>query len=246
MRRFVGTSGYSYPHWRGVFYPRDCPTREWLPFYSRHFAAVEINMTFYGLPKEEAFRHWAEVTPPGFRFVLKGSRYITHVRRLRDVEDSWSLLRERSRPLGDKLAAFLWQLPPRFPRDAVRLEAFCRILRGGRGGTAWDQVFEFRDPSWVHPETCEVLRRYRAVFCTADGGGVAFDEPTTDAVYLRFHGPEARYASCYSEEALREWADRFRGRRDIDRLYAFFNNDARGWAVRNAARFAELLGGQGD
>ncbi len=236
---YIGTSGWYYTHWsNGVFYLKGLPKSKWLEFYSGFFNCVELNVTFYRLVSGHAFDLWRERTPPSFRFVAKGSRYISHNKKLSGIEKPLALFFERARRLGPKLAAVLWQFSPRFRKDTGHLEAFLKLLRK----TRIRQVFEFRNPGWFDEEVYALLRRYNACLCIAHSPGnyPLFRGATADFVYLRFHGGEKLYGSEYSREELREWA-RFARKFEPRDIFAFFNNDAHGYAVKNAREFQKLL-----
>lgn len=237
---YVGTSGWYYKHWGGgVFYPRGMTSAKWLGFYAGVFTCVELNVTFYRLVGEATFDGWRRKTPEGFHFVAKGSRYISHNKKISGVEEPLETFFKRAGILGRKLAACLWQFSPKFKKDIAHLESFLRLLRK----TGMRQVFEFRHPGWFDDEVYGLLRRYNACLCIAHSPGrfPMYAEPTADFAYLRFHGGEKLYGSGYSERELREWA-RFAKGLKVKDLFAFFNNDAHGFAVRNAIRFRELLG----
>lgn len=244
-RLWVGTSGFNYPHWRGCFYPERLPASRWLAFYARHFEAVELNVTFYRLPSAEAFGRWAESVPEGFRFVIKGSRFITHIRRLRGCEGPLEELLGRASALGERLAAILWQLPPGFPADPVRLEAFLGLLAGHRLGRRVRHAFEFREASWFAPPVTELLARYDAAAVLADSPfrGLRAD-PAARWVYVRRHGPGAPYQDSYPDATLAEDArairDWLRSGRDV---LCFFNNDVAGHAVHDALRLRAMVEG---
>jgi uncharacterized protein YecE (DUF72 family) len=237
----IGTSGWQYDHWRGVFYPRGLPKREWLTFYSRHFTTVEINNSFYHLPGEKSWDAWREAAPPGFSYAVKASRFITHFKRFQSPEESLKLLFEGAARLGAHLGPVLYQARPDFARtsaNVARLDEFmARLPRGPR------QVIEFRHSSWFGQDTLAQLRRHDVAFCCFDMPG--FECPlavTAGFAYLRFHGPGARYDSNYSEDELSSWAERLRGLlADVEEVWAYFNNDGHGYAVRNAQRLRELL-----
>lgn len=243
MARFwIGTSGWHYPHWIGNFYPEDLPTGEWLTYYARHFPTVEINNSFYRQPKASTWELWRHTAPPGFRYAVKANRFLTHIKRLKGVEDSLAFFLKGARLLADRLGPILYQLPPNFQRregNALRLEAFLSILpREER------HAFEFRHKSWFVEETFQQLRRHDVGFC-------AFDMPdlkppllaTAPFAYMRFHGSGALYMSNYPDEQLEDWAKRLsRLAKEVDEVYVYFNNDAFGFAVANARRLGELLG----
>ncbi|MFZ8843445.1 DUF72 domain-containing protein [Thermoflexus sp.] len=238
-RCWIGTSGWVYPHWRGVFYPEDLPQRRWFSYYAAHFDTVEINNAFYRLPSEATFDRWRDQAPEGFRYAVKANRYLTHVRRLKDCADPLARFLERARRLGDRLGPILYQLPPGWPPDPGRLAEFAALLPP-------DMLhgFELRDPRWWIEPVREVLARGALSFCL-------FDMPelspplwvTGPVVYIRFHGSTALYAGRYAREALAAWAERIRGfLRAGHEVYAYFNNDAFGHAVINAVELREMLG----
>lgn len=242
MRVHIGTSGWQYADWRGRFYPKGVAQRLWLPYYAERFACVEINNTFYNLPAEETFRHWREMVPSDFRFVLKASRYLTHVRRLRDPEDPVRLFMERSRPLRRRTAVVLLQLPPRFRVDVDRLRrtlrAFPRTLR---------LAVEFRDPTWYVDDVRDLLRQHGAALCRADRAGSSGDPDWADSgwTYLRFHEGDGAPSPCYRDATLDAWAQRLAATRGVADAYVFFNNDHLACAVRDATAFAQACAQRG-
>ncbi len=234
---WIGTSGWSYPHWRGRFYPEDWPPGRWFEYYARHFSTVEINRTFYQLPSEQAFKQWRDQAPQGFLYAVKANRYLTHVRRLQQIDEPLERFVSRARLLGGHLGPVLFQLPPRWKRDLDRLERFLKAARGIRR-----RVVEFRDSDWLVPETFRLLRRYRTALCIHDMIKPHPRVCTAPMVYLRFHGAGERYGGCYPREELCEWAEWItevvRGGRNV---FAYFNNDAEAYAVRNALELTELV-----
>lgn len=243
-RLWAGTSGWTYPHWRGVFYPETVKSADYLRFYATRFPTTEINYSFYHLPKPETYRKWAAQTPESFVFAVKVSRRITHLRRLQDVGELWREFLGRARELGPKLGVLLHQFPPSFQRRLDLLAALLQQCRDLDAGQAARMAFEFRHASWFVPEVQEILREFGASMVVASSSRYpqAPLEPTASFVYLRFHGPGALFASSYSDEQLRDWAARIR-RWLADGLdvYAYFNNDAGGCAAANAARLLELV-----
>jgi uncharacterized protein YecE (DUF72 family) len=228
----IGCSGWNYQHWRnGVFYPPRFAPRRWLGFYAEHFDTVEINMTFYRLPRETAVAKWVEETPPDFLFAVKMSRYVTHIKRLRDLPPSLELFYSRIRPLvgTPKLGPVLWQLPGTFKRDDERLaEALARLPRGRH-------CFEFRHESWFVPEVYELLRWHGVALVIGDTPKRPFQahELTADWTFIRFHeGTRGRHSN-YSKAELEEWARRIEKWAALGDVYAYFNNDRNGYAVRN-------------
>jgi uncharacterized protein YecE (DUF72 family) len=237
----IGCSGWNYEHWRdGVFYPPRLPPRRWLEFYARHFDTVEINATFYRLPKEQAVANWVRETPSEFVFAVKMSRYVTHVKRLRDLPPSIELFYSRIRPLArsPKLGPVLWQLPANFHRDDERLAAVLEALPPGR------HCFEFRHESWFGDEVYELLRRHEAALVIGDTPERPFQthELTADWTFVRFHRGTRGRRSNYSERELEQWAQRIETwARRVD-VYAYFNNDRNGFAVRNGLWLRKRLG----
>ncbi len=234
---WVGTSGWNYPHWRSVFYPSDLSSRSWLSFYARSFSAVEVNYSFYHLPKVETYRKWFEQTPEEFLFALKASRFLTHVKRLKEARTPLENFLENSAALGDKRGPIFFQLPPSFKVDLVRLEEFLKILpRGMRF------AFEFRHPSWFGEEVYRLLRKYNAALIFADTPRYPYAEVrTADFFYLRLHGHEALYASSYSDKQLEDYAAKIREWGREGEGFVFFDNDFSGFAVKNALHLKKLL-----
>lgn len=231
-RAYVGTSGWVYPGWREHLYG-DTPVKRWLEVASRTFDTLEINGSFYTQIKPETYQRWRRETPDGFRFALKGHRFVTHYKRLHDCARSIALLRDQAHGLGDKLAAVVWQLPSRFSVDLVRLDEFLRAL------DAWSGVrhaLELRHRSWFVEPVAARLREAAVAVCLSD----APDFPlwravTTDLVYVRLHGHTRKYASRYSSPHLRRWATDIRRWVDEGRdVLAYFDNDAEGAAVHDA------------
>jgi uncharacterized protein YecE (DUF72 family) len=229
----IGCSGWNYAHWRnGVFYPPRLPPRRWLAFYAEHFDTVEVNATFYRLPRPSAVEGWVEQTPPDFLSAVKMSRYVTHVRRLRGLEESLPLFYERIDPLvrSSKLGPILWQLGPNFRRDDERLASALALVPPGRH--AW----EFRHESWFVEPVYELLRAHAAALVIGHHPKRPFQalELTADWTFLRFHHGARGRNGNYSERELEEWARHIEGWRDDGAdVYAYFNNDWNGYAIRN-------------
>jgi uncharacterized protein YecE (DUF72 family) len=236
-RLFVGTSGWNYPHWQDIFYPKGLKQSSWLEYYAKFFNVVELNVTFYRLVQKKTFQNWYKRTPEDFYFVAKGSRFITHIKKLKAAEESLGLFMDNVIELKEKLAAILWQLPPSFKKDLKRLESFLKLLKNSK----IRQVFEFRHRSWFDKEVYDLLRQYNFCLGIADSDQwPCIKEVTTDFIYLRFHGRDGLYSGNYADKELKEWtafAKQFEGK-DI---FTFFNNDAYGYALKNALKFRELL-----
>ena len=232
---WIGTSGWQYRHWKSTFYPEKLPQREWLAHYATRFPVVEVNNSFYHLPAETSFDRWREQSPPEFVFALKASRYITHIRRLRESKDSVALFWSRAVRLNDKLGPILFQLPPRFRADVGLLRAFLDVLP-----IEMRAAFEFRDDSWRQDPVLESLDRSGAAWVTADRPGSRAEAIVTGGwSYIRFH--QGRLVDPgYTRQKLRAWADRIASLPAKD-VFAFFNNDALGAAPEDAATLAELL-----
>ncbi len=240
----IGTSGYNYPHWwNGVFYPADLPQRKWLEFYAEHFDTVELNVSFYRLPAKEVFKNWLTRTPKRFFFGLKGSRFITHTKRLKECREPLSLLLEHASPLREKLGAVLWQLPPRFRFQKERLEEFCVLLSTLPRSKSLRHAFEFRDESWLSKEAIHLLEEFDFALCIAHGSGLPYVETvTSEFIYLRLHGSETLYGSNYSDRELNQWAAKIRAwEKDGKTVFVYFNNDAYGFAIKNALTLKKLV-----
>jgi uncharacterized protein YecE (DUF72 family) len=244
MPVYIGASGWQYRHWRADrFYPRGLKTVDELAFYAERFQVVEVNNTFYRLPQSGVFSKWAAGTPDDFIFVVKASRFLTHIKRLKDPEEPVDRFMQRAKHLGRKLGPVLLQLPPNFPCDVARLEAALAAF-----GKDVRLAVEFRHPSWFVDEVRATLERRNAALCIADRHSrlVTPGWRTADWGYIRFHEGSAMPHPCYGEAALESRADllsRLFGR-GVD-VYAFFNNDPRGCAVRDAALFAGAVEREG-
>jgi uncharacterized protein YecE (DUF72 family) len=236
-RVLVGTSGFVYAHWRGLFYPRDLPQRLWFERYTAEFRTVELNATFYRLPRPEAVDRWRRDSPPGFLFAAKGSRFITHMKRLLDPAASIPRYFEPVGRLRDKLAVVLWQLPPHWQANAGRLDDFLAQVPGGVR-----HAVEFRDASWYSEAICDILDAHGAAFCEHDLVDRRPPRLTGAFRYIRFHGHTGKYQGRYGPRALEPWA------RDLERwsrrydAYVYFNNDIGGHAISDARDLRALLG----
>lgn len=233
----VGTSGWQYGDWRGSFYPKGVPQRDWLTFYADRFATVELNNSFYRLPEKAHFEHWRDQTPDDFIVAVKMSRFLTHVRRLRDPEGPVDLFLEHARGLGRKLGPVLIQLPPRMLADPERLSAtlerFPKTVR---------VAVELRDDSWFVDRVRAVLERHGAALCLADSPHRTTPAwRTADWGFVRFHEGHAWPPPCYGEQALASWIESIAGLWPSEtEVFCYFNNDSRACAVRDAISFAGL------
>lgn len=234
----IGTSGWSYDHWRGPFYPEHHSDSRMLDYYAQRLGCVEINSSFYHLPAAQTLQHWYDSTPDKFLFAVKASRYITHMKKLRDAEATVPALLGRVGTLGDKLGPILFQLPPHWRFNATRLAGFLDGL-----SPEFRYAFEFRDRSWINDHTCELLSAHAAAFCIYElDGFLAPQQVTSDFVYVRLHGPGAAYQGSYDERTLAGWAERiFSWASSGLSIHCYFDNDQHGHAVNNALRLQALL-----
>jgi len=235
----IGCSGWQYRDWRGVLYPEGLGQARWLERYAEVFDTVEVNSTFYRLASKDAVRRWVEQTPPDFLFALKASRYLIHMKKLRDVEPGIGRFYERIEPLAGspKMGPVLWQLPEWFKRDDDTLATALDALPPGR------HCFEFRDPSWFTEDVYALLRRHDVALAIGDHPERPWQpfELTTDWTYVRFHHGRRGRRGNYSETELREWADRLAGAARTADVLAYFNNDWEGFAVRNAVALRRMV-----
>jgi len=235
----IGTSGYVYRHWRkGVFYPIGLKVRDELSYYAARLPTVELNNPFYRLPTAEMFARWRALTPEGFEFAVKASRFITHIKRLRDTTNEIELFMSRARKLGPKLGPVLFQLPPNQQLDLIRLREFLPLLGSGQ---RW--ALEFRHPSWHTNEVYRALAEHGVALCIPVGGGLHPDRITTaDFSYIRMHrGQEP--GGGFSAEELRVWSAQVRALSSVGKdVYMYFNNDWEGYAIRDAMLTQQQLG----
>lgn len=240
MKYHVGTSGWSYNHWRNIFYPPKLAAGKWLNFYAQNFGTVEVNMTFYRTPTGSTLARWYDITPDDFTFTLKAPRTITHVKRLHDTSRSLREFYTLLEGLGEKARCLLFQLPPSFQLTRENTERIASLTE--LVDKRYDHVIEFRHSSWWCDASRDILGD-TWTFCSVDGlempGGIVI---TGDVIYLRFHGE--RYSGLYGDDTLRDYADRLytlAGKNGISRVYVYFNNDIGGYALTNALRMRELL-----
>lgn len=235
----IGCSGFLYDSWKGTFYPENLPQKNWLSFYVEKFNSVELNVTFYRLLKKETFEKWHQETPPQFSFSLKGSRFITHLKKLKDVELPLSTFFNTITPLTGKLEVVLWQLPPNFRANLKNLVDFVKAIEA----YPVRHVFEFRHKSWVNNRVFKLLSASNIAACMADWPEFIAELPlAADFVYIRRHGMAGSYATNYTTEQLKKDAKRIKGylKQGKD-VYIYFNNDALGYAPKNAMELQEIL-----
>lgn len=237
-RVHIGTSGWHYQHWVGRFYPAGMRPSSFLPYYAGRFATVEINSSFYRLPATKTLNAWRKESPAGFLFAIKASRYLTHMKKLRDAEEPLQVFLRQAAILGDKLGPVLLQLPPGWHCNPERLRAFLEMLPAGHR-----YAFEFRDQSWFDAAVYRALARKNVAFCIYELAGViAPKKITADFVYVRLHGPAAAYQGCYDTQALSGWAGAFSTwRRQGREIFCYFDNDQQGFAAQNAQELAAML-----
>lgn len=241
----VGTSGWNYGGWSTIFYPEEIKsTYSQLSFYARHFDTVEVNYSFYHLPGPETYKKWAKAVPPKFIFAIKASRFITHIKRLRDVEEPWRQFIANARTLGEQLGPILFQLPPGFKADEKRLSGFLDLI--SNNAPPVHPVFEFRHQSWFTEAIYSILKKAGATLCIAHSARYpCLEEITSHLVYYRFHGPQGLFASRYSDEELKVWTKKIRPLlKDGKKVFIYFNNDFNGYAIENAGTIRRLIEGE--
>lgn len=227
----IGTSGWMYKHWMGAFYPEGTPSSKLLEFYAERFDTVEINNTFYNLPHEKTFMTWKEETPDGFLFAVKANRFITHMKKLSNVEEPLKLFFSRAELLGEKLGPILFQLPPGWNCNFERFAGFLKLLP-----KAFSYAFEFRNDTWINEQILELLSKNNMAFCIYDLAGTHTGKTVTaDFTYIRLHGPEEPYSGKYTDNALSEWAG-FIKKQIVTgkKAYCYFDNDQCAFAAQNA------------
>ena len=232
----IGTSGWHYSHWEGLYYPDKLPKSKWFEYYAKDFDTVEINNTFYQLPKQETFKNWHKQAPKNFLYAVKANRFITHIKRLKGAEETLPRFFERAELLKENLGPILYQLPPSFHKDLDRLGHFLQVLPKNRIA-----VFEFRHKSWFSQDTYDLLDKFGVGFCIHDLSGVPTPRVITgQVIYIRLHGTIGRYDGNYSKSALKNWAEWIEEHTaDVRSVYAYFNNDSHAYAVYNAKTLKE-------
>lgn len=235
----IGCSGWIYRHWRELFYPAGLPQRLWFAHYSETFGTVELNTSFYHLPKADTFAKWRDQAPAGFRYAVKAPRFITHMKKLKDCAGPVAEFLGRARNLGPAIGPILYQLPPRWALDRERLLEFVALLPADLA-----HVFEFREKSWLTEEVLALLESRSISFCAHDMPGLATPRWASGPIaYVRFHGGTGKYVGRYSDEALLGWTDwivgQARGGRDV---WCYFNNDIHGHAVHDALTLRAMVG----
>ncbi|HYW33818.1 MAG TPA: DUF72 domain-containing protein [Balneolaceae bacterium] len=233
MYTFIGCSGFHYDGWKGIFYPEELPKEQWLSFYAEHFKSVEINNSFYRLPQADTLKKWYEQTPGHFRFSMKGSRYVTHMKKLVDDEDLHEGIKkfyEVVETLRGKLGCVLWQLPGNLHRHDEKLKNFCSLL-----SSDVKNVIEFRHESWFVDPVFEILEAHNVSYCIISAPEALPDivRSTNDTAYVRFHGTSEMYDYAYSDDEIKDWSCKLQAL-SVRRIYVYFNNDYEASAVKNA------------
>ncbi len=240
---FIGTSGWIYSHWEGIFYPEDLPSKEKLKHYSSHFKTAEINYSFYHLPRPSTYQNWYNQTPKDFIFAVKASRFITHIKRLEGIEKTWQEFINNALHLKEKLGPILFQFPPSFkasPSSINRLETF---LKTSQQKTTFHQAVELRDRGWCKEKVYSLLKKYNVAWVIADSPRYPKAEVVTaDFVYIRMHGSKVLFASKYTKKELSSLAQKVKKwlKQNLN-VYCYFNNDAYGFAIENAKELSEIL-----
>ncbi|MCD6115367.1 DUF72 domain-containing protein [bacterium] len=253
---YIGTSGWVYSHWKEVFYPSKLSSSDYLKFYSRQFNTTEINYSFYHLPRPATFQKWYQQTPKGFVFSVKASRFITHIKRLKNVEEAWSQFIENALNLKEKLGPILFQFPPSFKanrENIQRLKEFLKLLANYSLPTTHYSLlpthyplkyaFEFRHKTWIDKKVFDLLKKYNASWVISDSSHYPKSETTTaDFIYIRMHGPGALFASKYSKQDLKKLAQKIGEYKEQGKdVFVYFNNDFYGYAIDNAKELINLV-----
>jgi uncharacterized protein YecE (DUF72 family) len=234
----IGTSGWHYKHWKGTFYPKDTADKNQFSIYIKTFETVELNNSFYRLPDADTFAAWQKSAPDNFIFAIKGSRYITHMKKLNETTAALRSLLENASELKEKLGPILFQLPPKWNPNMERLEIFLKQLPKG-----FRFAFEFRNPAWYTEDVYSLLRKYKSAFCIYElDHHLSPLITTTDFVYVRLHGPEGKYQGSYTKRQLNSWAKHCRKWQEAGKeVFIYFDNDQEGYAAFNAQTLQEIL-----
>ncbi|MEA3064656.1 MAG: hypothetical protein QOJ27_1102 [Sphingomonadales bacterium] len=235
----IGCSGWIYRHWRELFYPNGLPQHRWFVHYAETLATVELNTSFYHLPKPETFTKWRDQAPPGFRYAVKAPRFITHMKKLKECAEPVQEFLGRARNLGDAIGPILYQLPPRWALNRERLEDFIALLPGDLA-----HVFEFREKSWLSEEVLALLDARGVSFCAHDMPGLATPRWAAGPVaYVRFHGGTGKYVGRYPDQVLLRWTDWIVDQAGSGRdVWCYFNNDIGGHAIHDALTLRAMVG----
>jgi uncharacterized protein YecE (DUF72 family) len=246
---YIGTSGWVYSHWEGIFYPKDLPSKDKLKYFSQYFKTAEINYSFYHLPRPSTYQKWYSETPEDFLFAVKASRFITHIKRLKGIKEAWKQFLENALTLKEKLGPILFQFPPSFKateENIKRLDHFLKhISQNQRNKNAMGVLlrfaFEFRHKSWCNEKIYKLLKKYKMAWVIADSPRYPrADVVTADFVYVRMHGSRIMFSSNYTKKELKDLSQKIKKWLKIADVYVYFNNDALGYAIENAKDLLEL------
>lgn len=246
---FIGTSGWAYSHWEGIFYPEDLPGKDKLKYFTQHFKTAEINYSFYHLPRPSIYQNWYKQTPEDFLFSVKASRFITHIKRLKGVKEAWKTFIENALNLKKKLGPILFQFPPSFKATAEnikRLEDFLKLITKSLKPktTTLRYAFEFRHQSWCDKKVYQLLKKYKAALVIADSPSYPKAETVTaNFVYIRMHGSKVLFSSNYTKKELQDLTQKIKKWLKSCNVYVYFNNDAMGYALENAKELLKLYSG---
>ena len=243
----IGTSGWVYSHWEGVFYPKDLPPKDKLKYFSQHFKTTEINYSFYHLPRPSTYQNWYKQVPEDFLFAIKASRFITHIKRLNGVKEAWKQFLENALYLKEKLGPILFQFPPSFKATGEgikRLTKFLKLLSLDRDRVSIELkcAFEFRHKSWCDEKIYKLLKKYNVAWVIADSPNYPkAEEVTADFAYIRMHGSKVLFSSKYTKKELSSLSQKIKKwlKQGLD-VYCYFNNDAYGYAIENAKELLKL------
>jgi len=253
---FIGTSGWVYGHWEGIFYPEDLASKEKLKYFSKHFKTAEINYSFYHLPRPSTYQNWYNQTPGNFVFAVKASRFITHIKRLSGVKEAWKQFLENALYLKEKLGPVLFQFPPSFratPENIKRLEEFLKFTTNfnrDRVSVSLREAFEFRHKAWCDKKIYKLLKKYNVAWVIADSPSYPILRPcsgqeaeviTADFVYIRMHGSKVLFSSKYTDKELKTLSQKIKNWLKSKDVYVYFNNDFHGYAIENAKELLKIL-----
>ncbi len=237
-RIYIGTSGWHYEHWIGPFYPEKVRKKDFLNYYVKHLGSVEINNSFYRMPKSSTMKDWHDSTPDDFLFTIKASRYITHVKKLKDPQKGVVNFIKIAKMLKKKLGPILFQLPPGWKCNKERLRSFLEFL-----DPDYEYVFEFRNHDWFNEDVYYLLKKHKCAFCLYELEGQMTPQiVTADSIYIRLHGPGKAYEGSYDQRGLKSWAEKIGAWRNENKtVYIYFDNDQEGYAIKNALELEHLL-----
>ena len=239
-KNYIGTSGWSYLHWKNNFYPEGLKSIDWLAYYSNEFPTVEINTTFYHTPREATIEKWHSTAPKDFLFAIKASRYITHLKRLKDCKESLQFFYKSIAAFKNKTGPILFQLPPSFKINIERLKGFIALLND-----EYHYTFEFRHPSWFVDEVYALFSTHKIALCITDlGGHLSPEKITSDFTYLRLHGPKKAYQGSYGSIGLKSWKKKIETWNQTQlSVFCYFDNDEKGYAIQDAKTLKNIING---